>query len=193
MDTRTVAHRHPVYRVVRAGWRDPLAVAFSQRAVSNRWNTPEFPALYCCCSDRVARAVTRDILRIAGVEVDDLQPAYRPRLVEIGWQGEVVDIASAEGISAAGFPAAYPEGTTKVETRRRASAWHDEGNEGVLCRSASLWRLGFADWTGSHPRWAELAIFVENCRRQPEKTGQRDDLAWLSPARGAGSPTAEVA
>ena len=182
-DYRTVEHSHPVFRVVRAAWKDPLDVSFSQRAAANRWNTPQFPALYCCCSDQVARAVTRAVLKIAGVELDELQPAYRPRLIEIGWEGEVVDVASAEGISSTGFSAAYPEGVGKDETRRRASEWHDEGAEGVLCRSASLWRLGFADWTGPHPRWGELAIYVENCRQRPEKTGERDDLAWLSPSR----------
>jgi hypothetical protein len=180
---RTVSHRHrPVYRVVRAGWKDPLDASFSQRALDNRWNTPEFPALYCCCALAVARAVTRDILRYAGVEIEDLQPGFRPRLVEVEWSGEVVDVVSPEGIEAAGFPDSYPEGVSKRRTREAAAAWHGQAAEGVVCRSASLHRLGASDWSGGCSRIGELAVFVDNCRTPPREIRRRDDAGWLSPA-----------
>ncbi len=178
---RTVAHGRPVYRVIRAGWEDPLDASFSQQAADRRWNTAEFPALYCCCSLPVARAVARDLFRFAGIELEDLQPEYRPCLIEVDWTGEVVDMASGEGIETAGFPSSYPSGVSKRLTREAAVVWHGDGREGVVCRSASLWRLGLRAWKPPHLRWSELAIFVDVARQRPRQTGRRDDLAWLSP------------
>lgn len=182
---RSRPHTHqPLYRVVRAGWADPLDAFFSQRAADNRWNTADFPALYCCCGLPVARAVTRDVLKLAAVEIEDLTAAFRPRLVEVGWSGELIDLVSAEGIAAAGFPASYPDGTSKIRTRELATHWHSEGAEGVVCRSASLWRLGFSDWSDDCSQTGESALFVENCRTPPARLRHRDDIAWLKPAAG---------
>lgn len=183
---RSRPHTHqPLYRVVRAGWADPLDASFSQRAVDNRWNTAGFPALYCCCGLPVARAVTRDLLKLAAVEIEDLTPAFRPRLVEVEWSGELIDVVSAEGIAAAGFPATYPGGTSKIRTRELATGWHSEGAEGVVCRSASLWRLGFTAWTDDCSQTGESVLFVENCRTPPVKLRHRDDVSWLKPSAGA--------
>jgi len=179
---RSSPHDHqPVYRVVRAGWPDPLDASFSQRALDNRWNTLDFPALYCCCALEVARAVTRDILGFAGTEIEDLQPAYRPRLVEVEWSGEVVDLVSAEGVAAAGLPDSYPEGVSKRRTRELAEEWHERAAEGVVCRSASLHRLGVSDWSGGCRRVGELALFVDNCRVQPRRLRHQDGSGWLTP------------
>jgi hypothetical protein len=179
MSRRHLHHDQPLFRVVRAGWADPLDASYSLTAPDRRWNTPLFPALYCCCSHAVARGITRDLLKLTGVEVEDLQPSYRPRLVELSWKGDAVDVATAEGVAAAGFPADYPSGVSKGLSRASASDWHDGGDEGVVCRSASLWRLGFSDWTGPHTRWSELTIFVENCATPPTRRFHRDDLRWL--------------
>ncbi|HEV7519020.1 MAG TPA: RES domain-containing protein [Thermoanaerobaculia bacterium] len=176
-----------LYRVVRAGWSDPLEATWSQTARDRRWNTIDFPALYCCLSLDVARAITRDLLGLAGVELDDLQPAYRPRLVEIGWSGELVDVATAPGVAAAGFPGSYPEGVHRSDTRRAALRWYRQEREGVACRSASLHRLGLAKWTGAPERWSEAALFVDHCRTPPVRLGHHDDGGWLQPVR---SPTA---
>ncbi len=176
-----VEHTHtPIFRVVRASWPDPLDASFSQGARNNRWNDARFPALYCCCSEAVARGVTRDILRFAGVEATELSASVRPRLVEIAWAGRVVDVATAEGVAAAGFGPRYPEGASKVDTRGRAAAWHDSKDEGVLCRSASLQRLGLNAWAGNHERWSELALFVRNVTSAPHVTHSRDDLTWFT-------------
>ncbi len=182
MTPRLVLHRHrPLYRVVRAGWADPLDPGFSQRRPDRRWNTAAFPALYCCCSPRVARAVARDLFRFAGVELEELAPAFRPRLVELAWWGRVVDVASARGVAAAGLPTSYPRGVEKEATRERAVEWHRAGAQGVVCRSASLARLGLAVWRGGHEPWSELAIYVENSDNRPRLLGDRADLDGLEP------------
>jgi len=182
MSLQRLAFEGPVlYRVVRAGWRDPLDVSFSRRAADNRWNTSDFAALYCCGSLFVARAVTRDVLRLARVEIEDLLPDWRPRLAEVGWRGDLVDVATSDGIAAAGYLLSYPADLPKQLTRRDAERWHRDGEEGVACRSASLWRLGFYDWTGAWPRWSEIVVFVESCRIRPSPLSIRDDLAWLTP------------
>lgn len=175
-----VDHRHaPVYRVVRAGWVDPLDASFSRQRPDNRWNTPEFPALYCACSELVARAVVLDVFRLAGVELADLQAAACPQLVEVAWQGRVVDMISPDGIAAAGFPAAYPAGVLKETTRRQALVWHSAGAEGIVCRNASLYRQGLRQWLGPHERWGELAIFRANSGTAPALRRRREDLDWL--------------
>jgi hypothetical protein len=171
----------PLYRVVRAGWFDPLDATWSQTMGDRCWNTVDFPALYCCLSLDVARAVTRDLLGWSGVELADLQPAYRPRLVEIGWSGEVVDVATAPGVAAVGFPASYPEGVERSTTRQAAVRWQRQGREGVACRSASLRRLGLTEWSGPPERWSEAALFVETCRTPPSLLRHRDDAEWLRP------------
>jgi hypothetical protein len=167
--TSAIQHAHvPIYRVVRKGWPNPLDTTFSQRAnADNRWNTPEFPALYCCCSEAVARAITVDRFRIAGVDLEDLQEDVRPQLVEIHWTGEAIDMFTESGIVSAGFPADYPAATERKETRRSAVQWHAMGADSVLCRSASVARLADARWGGlsGHPNPANGGHL---------KTGQRE-------------------
>jgi RES domain-containing protein len=183
---RTGAHDHePLYRVVRAGWESPLATWHSQER-GGRWNPPgAFEVLYACCSEAVASDVTWDFLFNQGsLELEDLAPSRRPVLIELRWAGErVVDMASAEGVEAAGFPPAYPVGVEHDETQPKGANWHAQMAEGVLCRSASRMRRGFADWTGDHHRWAEMAIFVENARR-PQFIKRRENLDWLQRTDG---------
>ncbi len=180
MSPLSAAHSHwPVFRVVRAEWQEPLDATFSQSKPDRRWNTQHFPALYCCCSLPVARAITRDIFNLGAILPSDLQPEYRPRLVEIKWQGRVADVASPAGVEAAGFPTAYPEDVETETTQRKGSEWFARGLEGVVCRSASLFRLGASRWNGSHEPWGELAIFVSNSEEEPRLIGHRDELDWL--------------
>jgi len=186
-----IQHTHePVYRVVRANWADPLDAGFSLRGEGGRWNTPEFPALYCCCSPGVARAVAMDVFRLAGVELSDLARDARPQLVEIGWSGGVADMASVKGIDSAGFQAGFPEDAASGETRRAGAEWRAMGAEGVVARSASLARMGMREWAGEHQRWSELAIFADSCRRRPALGRRHPDLEWLSArARMKGKPS----
>jgi RES domain-containing protein len=184
MSDHRLAHRHqPVFRVVRAGWGDPLDASHSRRALDRRWNTPDFPALYCCCSETVARAVAQDVFRLAGVLAEDLQPHARPQLVEIGWSGEVVDVVTEQGVEAASFPAGYPAGVERAATRAAAERWHAGRAEGVCARSASLARRGVSTWSGDHPRFGELAIFVVNARAAPALIRRRGDEDWLTVTR----------
>jgi RES domain-containing protein len=171
--------QQPIYRVVRAGWKDPMDASFSQSVSSSRWNTRQFPALYCACSLAVARAIVWDLLRITALEIADLQPEFHPCLIEVAWSGTVVDIASEKGIEAAGFPSSYPEGIHKEQTRQAAIGWYNQGAEGVACRSASLWRLGLLEWVGSYLNWSEVAIYVELARQLPRQIERREDLEWL--------------
>ena len=173
----SIEHTHePVLRVVRASWPDPLDVSFSQSNSENRWNTTDFPALYCCCSEPVAIAVAEDIFRLAGVDISDLQPAYRPQKVEISWSGNVVDVISGEGIQAIGFPSDYPKGVDKSQTRALAAEWFRSENEGVVCRSASLMRKGLMNWNGKHEQWSELAIYSSKSKVAPRMIN-RSNLA----------------
>jgi hypothetical protein len=183
--TATVVHEHvPIFRVVRRGWPDAADTRFSQFShVNNRWNTPRFPALYCCCSETVARAIVRDIFRFAGVDLADLQETAQPQLVEIHWSGEPIDMVSEAAIAAAGFSRDYPMGSRHSETQRIATKWHEDGAAGVLCRSASLARVGYNDWTGDHALWSELAIYTDNSTIGPSVLKRRDDLSWLIPVR----------
>lgn len=175
-----IAHDHsPLYRVVRRGCADPLDVSHSKRRLGDyRWNNCEFGVLYCCCSEWVARAVTLDRLRLAGLDLTDLQTPARPQLIEISWSGRVVDVSSNEGVAAAGFPAGYPEGVRKEQTRRAAAQWRATGVGGVVFRSAALQRRGFSHWSGVHQRWSEAGIFVGN-GSLPTLIRRRDGSGWL--------------
>jgi hypothetical protein len=179
--TRTIVHDHvPIFRVIRRDWVDPVDARFSQLPhVNNRWNTPRFPALYCCCSEAVARAVVRDIFRLTGIDLADLQEAAQPQLAEIEWSGELVDMINDPAILTAGFDLDYPIHSKRSKTQEAAAQWFSDGAAGILCRSASLARFGFADWTGDHARWSELAIYTDNSLRRPSLLKRRDDLAWL--------------
>ena len=83
-------------------------------------------------------------------------------------------------IAAAGFSRDYPNRSGHAETQRIAIKWHNDGAAGVLCRSASLARFGYRDWTGEHPRWSELAIYTDNSPVRPSVLKRRNDLSWLT-------------
>jgi RES domain-containing protein len=177
----TLRHDHvPIYRVVRRSWADPIDASFSRRpGTNNRWNTREFPALYCCCSGEVAKAVANDVFRVTGSTLADLQEGAYPQLVEIQWQSDPVDMTVEVAIVAAGFPRDYPIGVEYAQTQGAAVKWHAAGATGVVCRSASMSRLGFTDWRGDHAKWGEIAIYPDNCGSKPALLQRRSDLDWL--------------
>lgn len=182
MALRTLSHTHsPIYRVVRRNWTDPLDTSFS-RAANNRWNPPDaFSVLYTACSEEVARAVVQDIFAVMGAGIADLTDEALPQLCEIDWAGSPVDVATPEGVSAAGFPSEYPDRVATTTTQAHAIEWNRNGLDGVVCRSASMWRLGLSNWLGDHESWSELAIFTENATQSPSLVSRRDDLEWLLP------------
>ena len=178
-DEITLRHEHlPLYRVLHAGRRDPLDASGSLTG-SRRWNTSAFPALYTCCSENTARAVARDRLSVAATDLEELQVEARPVLFELEWKGEVVDVASEEGVRAAGLPTAYPVAIAHADTQARATDWHGIGRQGVVCRSASLMRLGFSNWTADHTSWGEVAVFVAITKSPVSLRRRRDDTAWF--------------
>ncbi|HLJ58144.1 MAG TPA: RES family NAD+ phosphorylase [bacterium] len=176
---RLMPHTHNVYRVLARRHTMSEDASYSQTRRDNRWNTPDFPALYACCSLAVARSVANDLFSRSGVVLEDLQPDALPVLHELGWRGELVDAATPAGLATAGLPSAYPTGVTKADTQRAASTWHAAAFEGVVCRSASLARLGFAQWTQPHEPWGEVAIFTRNAKRPVRRERTWIDLAWL--------------
>lgn len=175
-----------LFRVVRRGWRNPLDSSFSRSAPDRRWNTESFEALYCCGSESVARAVVRDVFRLAGVVPADLTAEARPQLVELEWSGAVADLYTRDGVEGNGFPASYPHGVTKQDTRRAAAGWHEAGVEGVCCRSASLARMGQSVWPERIPYGSEVALWPANWRRPPKLMRRRNDERWLRPPAVAG-------
>lgn len=161
-------HNHePVIRVIRKNWGDPLDASFRQNNTDNRWNTGDFPALYCCCSEDVAVAVAEDVFANAGVNLSDLQPEYSPQGARISWTGDVVDIITAKGIEGVGLPIGYPVGVDTSQTRNLAEKWARDGSEGVVSRSASMMKKGFFNWNGDHEPWGELAVFVTMAKTPP--------------------------
>lgn len=172
-------HDHVVYRVVKQRWTDALDTSFSKEQ-GGRWNPPAaFPVLYTCCSVSVARSVTRDLFTVGSVEPADLPESERPQLVEIEWTGEVVDVVTVTGVEAAGFPPDYPSGVGFAQTQPVGAAWHADGCEGLLCRSASLGRAGMRNWNLDHRDVSELAIFIQNAKATPRPGRRITDLAWL--------------
>jgi len=137
--------------------------------------------LYTCCSEDVARTIVQERLKNAGATIVDLNDAAKPQLCEIGWSGQPVDVASSDGIAAVGLPSEYPEAVDKSTTQQMGREWHADGKEGVVCRSASMWRMGQSSWPQPHNSWAEVAIFVERCKTEPELLRRRRDLEWLLP------------
>lgn len=179
--TGTILHDHkPIFRVVRREWADPLDATYSQ-TVDNRWNTARFPALYCCCSQTVARAIVRNVFRLTGADLADLQETRQPQLIEIDWSGEPIDMISESAILTAGFAADYPRHSSHAETQVSADQWHTAGAPGVLCRSHSRSRFGFSDWSGHHAAWSELAIFTDTSPVRPSLLRRHADMEWLQP------------
>ncbi|MGI8550516.1 MAG: RES family NAD+ phosphorylase [Dehalococcoidia bacterium] len=177
-----VHHSHlPLYRVVRRAWLDPLDSSYSRRQPDNRWNPPNaFPVFYTACSERVARAVTQERYQALGLEFDEIQSDWQPQLVEISWTGDVVDLASSEGITVAGFPPESPEEVEFHKTQPKALQWYASGEQGIVCRSASLARVRpNKDWSGSCASWGEVAIFTDNAGQAARVIRRRDDTEWL--------------
>ncbi len=176
-----------LFRVVPAA-SDPLDVSHSVRR-GGRWNPAgAFPTLYTCCSLRIARAIVQERLRRTTTFLVDLESDALPRLSTIGWAGPAVDVATAPGVTAAGLPATYPADVAHATTQPLAAAWHQRGEQGVLCRSATLGRAGFKDWTGDHRSWAELAVFTQNAHLPPSLLDTDDTGRWLDD-RTEGAPT----
>jgi RES domain-containing protein len=171
-------HPHPLYRLVRAKHPDAMDTSYSQRS-GGRWNPKgTFPVLYTACSVRVARAIVRDLFAAGLVDPEDLMPGEQPELAHVAWSGQVVDVAAAAGVAAAGFVADYPRGVGHAVTQPKGVAWHAGKREGVVCRSASEERLGRTDWSGDCSLWGETAIFIDKAATQPRQLRRQGFAEW---------------
>lgn len=173
-----VAPDRPLFRVVNAGWPDPFDTSFS--AKGGRWN-PEgsFEALYTFGSLRGARAYAWEKLNRVGVVPGDLAPDSQPQLVWVGWSGRVVDVATDEGVGAAGFAHDFPAGVSWARTQPLARVWHEAQHEGVQCRSATLHRSGESVWAGHPLDWSEVVVFPATAKSPPELVRRIPGMAFL--------------
>lgn len=116
------------------------------------------------------------------MELADLTLDITPQLVELEWSGTVVDLASDDGLAAAGLPSTYPEGITLQQCQEAATVWHKQRVQGVLCRSAAIRRIGLPlEWKEPHQPWGEVAIYTRNARTKPTMKRRREDDTWLHP------------
>lgn len=134
--------------------------------------------LYTACSSTVALGLARDRFATGLIDPEDLMPGDQPELAEIQWSGVVVDVASTAGVAAAGFVPSYSSGVDHAIAQQTGLSWHGARHEGVLCRSASLARLGMTAWSGPCTAYAETATFTEVCTVNPEQVNRRRFADW---------------
>jgi len=174
----TVSHS-PLLRVVNAGWRDPLDTSWSAKS-GGRWNTMgTFEALHTFGSRRGARAFAWEKMRLLGVVPEDLLSEAHPQLVELYWNGTVVDVATKDGVRAVGFDEDYPTDVDWSETQPLGAVWHASGHEGVQCRSATLERIGESSWAGAPLDWSEIVLFSSNTKQAPRLSRRVPGMAFL--------------
>lgn len=160
----------------------------NQTKTDNRWNTPAFPAVYCCCSLAVAVAVAQLRSRRTGLTLEQISSDRLPALREILWDGRLVDMTSAGGIQEAGFPHDYPAPVTIIaQTQGAATLWHTGRREGVVCRSHALYEIaGERVWHEPHQPWGEVAVFTQNAKTPQARR------AYLNPSWLKGASSAEA-
>lgn len=173
---------NPLLRVVRAA-ADPLEGRPGPHG--GRWSPRhEYPVLYTSADEFVSRAFVVELLRRSNLVIEDLADDVRPVIAKIAWSGEGVDVATSAGVAAAGLPATYPDGVDHSRTQPLAREWRQAGEQSVVCRSASLRRLGFSAWGGDHERWSEVAIFTDRAIVVPRLVALApvpDDWLTLAP------------
>jgi hypothetical protein len=118
----TLVHDHvPIYRVVQRAWVDPLDTEFSQLP-------------------RVDNSISRI-----------LQEGAQPRLIEIHWIGEPIDMITETGIVASAFPLEYPIGAGHRQTQHNRPEQNGMLRvPSAFCAEVLLW-LATASLIGSAP------------------------------------------
>lgn len=151
---RHVRRSGPFYRLASPSWSDPLDTQYSMRD-GGRWNPKgEFGALYLNATVEVAAANARHLHAKRAIKLFDLKPEARPQLLTVNVeQIEALDVVSAAGLEAIGFPATYPLGVDHARSQAVArQAYGTGGFAGVACRSNAEAVKG--SWVGE-----ELAVF----------------------------------
>ena len=158
----------------------------------SRWNTGAFPALYCCLAKNVATSVRLDLYDVDVDEARNIDPLNMPVLIEFRWSGSLFDLTTETGLQSVDLLADYPEGHSdrggSDTTRTIATDLYDNGNHGLVCRSASCFRLGnHNNWDGSSHDWSEVAIWPRQSGcNEPQYLGFSEPWA-LDAAIGANS------
>lgn len=159
MATIPIGGRH--LRLADPDWDDPLDASYAKTR-GGRWNASgSFDVLYLNRDERTARANLRRHLIPRGIEPEDLEPDQGPDLVAtIVPDGEALDIISDTGCTEAGLPVTYPLDHNGTEIPRQrcqpiGHAAHDDGLDGVACRSAADSARQELAW---FPRGRALAI-----------------------------------
>jgi hypothetical protein len=130
-----VHHNHPrLFRVLPALFSVVKCLDASFSLVgSKRWNTPQFAALYLCCGTEALRAIAREFYNEGRFELDDLAEERRPVVVELFWEGPVVDVFTGSAIQPlVAIPDSYPY--INPAASRRAD------NRRALVRPVGGWR-----------------------------------------------------
>jgi RES domain len=131
------------YRVAEPGWENPLDGSYA-REDGGRWNRPgSYPVVYLSRSLRTARLNCLHKYKGKPYGPEDLDEAEAPVLVETDVpDGEHADCLSDHGLDGWGLPVSYPQhpdGRPVIweECWLVGDAVHEEGLDGVACRSAA--------------------------------------------------------
>ncbi len=167
-------------RVADPDWADPVDASFAMEA-GGRWNAPgSHPVLYLNADVVTARANVA--AKFVGLPYgpEDLAPEAGPHLVDVAVpDGTAWELRSDDGLVAVGLPTTYPDdghgGTVGWEACQPIGATaHQEGSDGIACRSAAP--------GGTH----ELAWFPRASRAAAAVLGRRSFTGWYWDATGSG-------
>lgn len=159
-------------RLADPDWADPVDATFALEA-GGRWNAPgTHPVLYLNADLATARANVA--ARFVGLPYgpEDLAPGAGPHLVDVAVPDRIAwELRSDEGLAEVGLPTTYPDdgngGTVGWETCQPIGATaHQEGSDGIACRSAAP--------GGTH----ELAWFPRASRSAASVVGHRRFVDW---------------
>jgi len=150
---KTITRAGTYYRVIGPAWSSALNTGFS-KLHGGRWNPRSaFGALYLNATIAVAAANARHQHAGRAIQLFDLRPSARPRLVDVDvTNANVLDAVTDDGLRAIGLAANYPYGVPHNQCQPIGASAYAAGIDGVACRSA-------AECTPTTCVGEELALF----------------------------------
>lgn len=144
MITALLPDGHVWLRITRPHYADPFDPTFAQWHGA-RWNPPDsWPTLYLNEDLATVHAQVRHLFAGRGIEPDDLDDDAPIRLAAatLPSRQRVVDVVTADGVAAVGFPEQYPLDAQGRAVRHEVTQTigveaHAAGHRGVWCRSAA--------------------------------------------------------
>lgn len=164
------------YRIVDAGWSDPLDDTFAMIA-GGRWNPPGSWRTLYLNEDVVTARLNVDRF-VAGwpYEPEDLRDDNGPHLAVavLPRNQTVLDVHTPEGVAAVGLPPTYPTDATGAVVGHDVcqpigTAAHAAGLRGVHARSAQT----------AHGAGRELAWFPATARSRARLVARRPFTDWF--------------